>query len=116
MPVKERYWKNPEHHLKEAFNRRRRLVVLGLSHLEQLSPAAQQRKLIRNANWRRTHLTENKEAAKRYRAKVTRLFGSSASINKYRHKMLKAATDIKNRKAALKQYEREQTTRKVLSR
>ena len=102
MPYKERYWKNPAHHRKEAFNRRRRLVALGLNHLRQLSPAAQRLRLISTAKWRRTHLSANKAAAKRYRDKVIRLFGSSAPSNTYRHKMMKEAADLKIRKLLAK--------------
>lgn len=116
MPVKERYWKNPEKHRKESFDRRRKWIALGISHFLRLSPAAQSKALLYKNNWRKAHLDKSNAGSTKYRNKLKRLFGVCGARSIWRHTMLKAAADIKNRKAALAAYGRKQTTAPLLPR
>lgn len=98
MPVKARYWKNPEYHRAEYRNRLRRLYVLGVRHVDTLSPAARAKRAAYKAKWEREHPESCQKARKKYRAKLRRLFGTAQPRHVWLYTLKRETENAKRRK------------------
>jgi hypothetical protein len=82
MPVKARYWKNPEHHRKEARTRQHKLILLGFkSGLKKHSTYLEH--LKKNNEWNKTHRPTMRKAEARYRDKIRSKMGSYNDHTRY---------------------------------
>ena len=105
MPVKARYWKNPQKHRVETRNRRHLLYALGIRYDEQLSPLAYLKKLAAKCAYMRLHRAENTLAVTRYRRKMIRTVVSSGAFGRWKYRLIRQEQNAKLKKslaAALK--------------
>ena len=102
MPVKARYWENPELHRKEVRDRRRRLHALGLKRSDYSSPEARKRYLQHENNYHKAHRATAREVDRRYFAKIRKLFGSTSKPNRWRFHMLRQEQNAKLKKLRAK--------------
>ena len=98
MPVKARYWKNPQKHRAEAHNRRCRLYALGIIYNEQLSPLARLKKVAANRAYMRLHRAENNLAVTRYRRKMIQLVGSCGAFGRWKYRLIRQEQNAKLKK------------------
>ena len=99
MPVKARYWKNPEKHRVETRNRRRLLYALGIRYDDQLSPLAYLKKLADKRAYMKLHRAENTLAVARYRRKIIRTVGSSGAFGRWKYRLIRQAQNAKIKKS-----------------
>jgi hypothetical protein len=102
MPVKARYWRDPEKHRAEVHNRYKRLQALGMSRKEMRSEQAQKNWLEYDKNWRRNHKDANRKAVRKYYAKIVRLFGNGGAVARWKYQMLRKEQNAAKRKALAK--------------
>ena len=96
MPLKERYWKNPEHHRKECRERKRKLIALGYpSGVRNLNSYV--KCLANSKNWQREHISRFHISSKKWSNKLRDATGGTSNFHKELFKLMGGA-DAYNKK------------------
>lgn len=100
MPVKARYWRDPEKHRAEWRNRSARLRALGITAIQQYSYEAAAKRRAYQSKWGKTHRAANRASSDKYRLKVRKMFGSDNNITRWQYVMYNKERNYAQRKQA----------------